>query len=118
MNGITNYPGIMEQITDNRAAVVEALRASLIVLHTDGWCQNVSQNPAGQRCINGAIFAVEDQPMLILEIARRAASLHLRAKHPGGEYYVSTWNDNPGRTFEEVEELLNSTIAWVETVQP
>ena len=74
---------------------------ALELLRRDGWCQRRGKNPQGQRCILGAIYDTD-----------RAFHFELMQNQPqGGFHPVAIFNDDPARTFAEIEAWFEERIA-------
>ena len=84
--------------------VIEDVLAEMArLLRVDGWCQGALVDDEGRRCLAGALLtatadlsdAMEDQVRVCVEEAL-----------PRGT--IAAWNDTPGRTVEEVLEVIAS----------
>lgn len=105
---------------NNAEDVYESLvDAKNLLRNGDGWCQNMavkydSQGVISAYCITGVLHRIH--------------SLRYMTNHGGSyndtrnaiatavdmpEYAISTWNDKPGRTYEEVAEAFDKAIKLV-----
>jgi len=75
-------------------------------LKTYGWCQGRLGDIPGPNCLNGALLycSMENRPTwdVIFDIWYRSGMNGLS---------IASWNDEPGRSFEEVEAMLERAIA-------
>lgn len=67
-------------------------------LKTTGWCQNILEDDEGRNCIMGAVNREARNAPEYEKFVLRL--FELTGSPP------TVWNDTPGRTFEEVLELL------------
>jgi hypothetical protein len=79
------------------------------VLRERGWCQH-SLSDGGRFCAEGAIREAVDGTLAKTSPLDRARGL--LKKHLGVKY-IAVWNDDPGRTKEQVIDALE-TAAWSE----
>jgi hypothetical protein len=84
--------------------VVEILSKARELLERGGWCQGTEYNYRGQRCLVGAVYYVAPT-----YLDARVAVAALQRETDGA--WPAFWNDKPGRTKEEVFELIDRVIA-------
>ena len=90
------------------------LRAARAYLVEHGWCQNESMNDKGQVCIDGAMqYSIGDtcSDVTGARYAATADSVYHALNYVGG--YIN-WNDQEGRTQDEVLALFDRAIAAAE----
>lgn len=79
-------------------------------LKTTGWCQGEFGGPEGPNCILGAAFQeASGDKEAFTRFANELASLLFQQEFYTdwfSEGTIEDWNDTPGRTLEEVLELL------------
>lgn len=107
--------------------VLEGTKKSLL---ERGWCQNRVQTPTGERCLlghlswwNGGLGSecyseenIKHRYWLSgYDMGRDFLINNLKKGSRGDAMVLSNWNDAPGRTKEEVLELLDKAIALCET---
>lgn len=63
-----------------------------------GWCQRSFTGPGGTRCLVGALISATTAPTSIHEVVQWIGFADVDK--------AIVWNDTPGRTKEEVMELL------------
>lgn len=68
------------------------------LLERDGWCQGKYWMDDGRCCLVGAAMRMGATPECWQELSRRTGVLH-----------PQYWNDEPGRTVEEVLAVLRGT---------
>ena len=73
-----------------------------------GWCQNVYTNGLGDVCIMGTLLQVVQWPDYL---EGRAKEVFPRLKKYLGVTRVDDWNDEPGRTKEQVVAALRGGAA-------
>lgn len=89
--------------------VPAVLTAAADLLEEKGWTRKVAEDSQGRHCLVGALFQV------ILNLPPNNGSIYYDAleavqqRLPGGR--VVNWNDNPGRTAEQVIALLRRVAA-------
>jgi len=89
----------------------EILNSAADLLEKDGWCQGYPNNALGQRCALGAIWDVEHygpeagqaEDLVRQLITKKRYGGTVSATYP---LAISTWNDQPGRTAQEVIAVL------------
>ncbi len=75
------------------------------ILREHGWCQGTIRDRQGRRCAVGAILMADLMVGAAFALPRSPyADLAMRKMLP--DQGVSTWNDEPGRTVEEVIEAM------------
>ena len=103
------------------ADTIQHLKEAQALLRRDGWQQGqwgpVPPEECGSRCVAGALQAVAGGPMrLDLEVRYHLQRTILLDCPPGDDMlYLTAWNDTPGRTEAEVHDLIDRTIARLET---
>lgn len=85
----------------------EFLRRAADVLEEDGWCQGRGTDGQGRHCAVGAMCSVAVDH-------GQATSVHLLPLRARLEGPLSDWNDEPGRTKEEVLALFRNTADELE----
>lgn len=88
--------------------ISEILRAAAARVR-QGWCRGLLYGPDGSVCARGAIWAVQKEMRLEAEMVVCRA-LHLPLS-------LAIWNDQPGRTQEEVARGLEQAADWWEAEQ-
>lgn len=95
---------------------IQVLRGTRGVLERSGWCQGRFTGPDGTHCLIGAISTAAGSDLEISaiddvheELRREIRSTGYGADHQF-EIAISKWNDEPGRTVEEVYGLLDRTV--------
>lgn len=103
--------------------VIEILKLGRDRLLIEGWCQNALIDPTGARCAVGAVMnyptlcpAMEEDTEHYEAVYALEKTLHTRGGYPGSPFSsnIVSFNNEPGRTKEEVVELFNDTIAMLE----
>lgn len=94
---------------------MSALQAVLLgaadVLERDGWCQGEGIDDDGRRCIVSALGAASGTGF---EGGRLWTESNLAVRRQlNNDELLSTWNDEPGRTIDEVTALLRATAEAV-----
>jgi hypothetical protein len=101
------------------AQVAADLRAAAEVLRRDGWTQEVFCDPStGSRCAQGAldaVYAPRERDGSYDESAEDAAYAQVCAVI--GTNRLISWNDEPGRTAEEVIAALEAAADAAEVDQ-
>lgn len=96
--------------TNPEPQVVKDLRAARAYLLEHGWCQGGNgTNEQGQVCIDIALYY-----SLARETSRYIAAYGVINKSLGlplGSCEYVKWNDAPERTFQDVLDLIDRTIA-------
>jgi hypothetical protein len=87
-----------------RRRVAEKLRAAADLLATNGWIQGAPSDKHDRYCMTGAINVVTDDAD-VYEDATEAVLDRL------GTPSIIWWNDQPGRTAEQVIAALRETAA-------
>jgi hypothetical protein len=88
-----------------RRRVAQKLRAAADLLATGGWVQCVTYS-LDRHCMVGAIAATPDtQDDQLYPVAVKAVSEHLGI----AGHHLARWNDQPGRTAEQVIAALRET---------
>ncbi|MFE7797029.1 hypothetical protein [Nocardia sp. NPDC057440] len=93
------------------ARSIEVLKSAKALLVLDGWTQGSYLNDEGRMCANGALYWVEGHYYSgsgkhLIETVREITN---------DQYIgVESWNDQPGRTVEEVLDMYDKTIARLE----
>ncbi len=82
------------------AETARILREAADLLETNGWCQGAFAI-GKRRCATGAINAV-------VASGEEALRAHRVVSRYVGAPLVSTWNDHPGRTSQEVMAALRA----------
>ncbi len=93
---------------DSGMKVIGALKNIRWVLLTNGWCQKHERN-MGQHCLIGAIKEERMHTCLVKEQAMENIESMVAPS------WISEWNDRPGRTVDEVFDLIDRTISFVQT---
>ena len=92
-----------------RTPLARRLIAAAMLLERDGWCQHVARDSLGRRCLGGAISGVGTLIPFSLDDSDRSVDVEnlLMAHAPFLiEKGVGGWNDEKGRTKEDVTHLL------------
>jgi len=120
----------MPPTTPTPTTVPDLLRAAHNELNHRGWAQNDYENPAGEVCLIGALnAAVAGDPIeepstpdgwRLLGGALNALVQQIAPFRSDEEFeyltgHVTTWNDTPGRTLDDVRALLTTTAAALDT---
>jgi hypothetical protein len=94
-----------------RRRLAEKLRAAADLLATNGWIQGAPSDEHDRYCMGGAVNVVTDDADVFVD-ALDAIVGHLDAivDHLG-TLSITWWNDQPGRTAEEVIAVLRETAA-------
>lgn len=80
------------------------LRSARRLLDRQGWCQfEYGLYSGGARCATGAVLTVGG-PSLNLDRINRLLGF-------GDNGWLTTWNDEPGRTKKQVLELFDAAIS-------
>ncbi len=93
---------------------LEVFEKAKALLETSGWCQGASENAEGQHCATDAICVaaghreIGDKPRG--DDSFCVASMNRFYKHTGLSSIVA-WNDNNGRTKDEVLATFDTAIA-------
>jgi hypothetical protein len=125
-------------VTPTPTTVPGLLRAARVELDRRGWTQHDYEADTGEVCLIGALnAAVAGDPIeepstpdgwrllggaldaLVQHIAPVRADEEFEYPEDLGYYladHVSTWNDTPGRTLDDVRALLTGTAAALDTV--
>lgn len=99
----------MGATTTAPATAADVLNAAADLIEENGWCQGWSEDSLGRHCTLGAVAAVgKPEPA---EVITNAVE-HLR--RATGVVGVASWNDEDGRTKEEVVETLRKAAALAE----
>lgn len=77
---------------------------TLDLLRQDGWYKGGSKSPDGKRCL---VRALDEAAPTAIEYEKAWMGIRALIDCPG----VAQWNDNPRRTFAEVEALLLQAMA-------
>lgn len=85
-----------------------ALRQAADLLVRDGWCQGSRRGPNGERFVSAAINRA---PLTVRAAAFDAMYRRIWATGPQS---LSDWNDQPGRTQDEVVDTLRSVADEIE----
>ncbi len=80
--------------------ISRTLRRAADMIERQGWCQGQWADKHGRVCIMGALGDTESDP------AAFCAACHRLSTHLGQR--LSMWNDEPGRTKDEVLAMLRS----------
>jgi hypothetical protein len=108
------------------AQVAADLRAAADVLERDGWTQGVYVANDGCRCALGAILGVvdpeADTPSWFADAEQQqrftfAADALIKAMDFNLGLYLVDWNDDPGRTADEVIAALRAAADQAEAQQ-
>lgn len=106
----------MTTLTNTEIATV--LCKAVAIIEDKGWCQHKLQDPQGRVCAYGAVAKALDLPIeRNVKLPSVSAEYYLVADYI--EEYVRVhlgkplgrWNDAPGRTKEDVVELLLKSIS-------
>lgn len=90
-----------------KSAIRVLRRARRLVARPDGWTQHTSLDRAGRVCAIGAIFG----PLgCVFDIRRYEAFEAVNMLVPPWLRTLSTWNDAPGRTQDDVVALFDTAI--------
>lgn len=84
---------------------VEILRQAKAELLRCGWCQHTARSAAGERC---AVAACGEWFQTVRDVFMRANKIQR------DDQSVAGWNDEPGRTPEEVLAAFDAAIALAE----
>lgn len=94
------------------------LRSAVAILDIKGWCQGKTFDNLGRCCAVGAIYWTEGHEMDVNGRDRLDAHLlvnsHLVNVLHCRSDGVDAWNDEPGRTKDEVCYELFATAKWIE----
>lgn len=93
--------------------IKDILNGAADVLDEKGWCQGRYQNDKGEYCPAGAMIHYADS-LLELE-GVKGVDIAMRILHDEVNNYVTSWNDKPERTKEEVISALRSAAQKVDT---
>lgn len=85
------------------------LRRGHKALTTNGWCQGQPQNAAGQVCLIGALWPIQEGWSDARDYLWNALSAAEQ-----DEWSLVGWNDAKGRTAAEVIDLYDRAIAQAE----
>lgn len=102
----------------------QVLIAALDAIKERGWCQRASSTPRGEVCLSGAInVATFGRPRAELDAKYRTPhqyDLNLRVRSlvlaeinrdSDYEWWMTEWNDHPGRKRREIRAILKAAIA-------
>lgn len=89
------------------SAVADVLLRAADVLETDGWCQLTGVDSKGRRCIVSALGLASGEGAGSGQLWAQANLAVLRQL--GNDLLLSAWNDERGRTADEVTALLRAT---------
>lgn len=92
----------------------QLLRNARHYLEEHGWIQNTLGHPGGPRCLLGAIFAVNHDHSITRSGLNRALGFSASHRTASHRTPFVAWNDEPGRTIEDVYALLDQVIAALE----
>lgn len=76
---------------------------ALKMLENTGWCQGVSCDADGRRCVTNAIMSASPSE---IPYAGSAMVNDIQCVIAGESQYLSWWNDLPNTTFDDVREAL------------
>jgi hypothetical protein len=104
---------------------IKTLRRAREILFEQGWYQGDLHGPDKESCLIGAIerarrirlaeFDFEEAPVRKeLEASLKPEVLAFFEDNEEGLYAIAAWNDAPGRTFDEVIDLIDLTIKRLE----
>lgn len=95
----------------------EVLVKARNLIDRQGWCKQMGRTPGGQHCLAGALTAVLEARWLFGEIP----DYHKVGEHPAGRrladlfgvepHRLWAWNDERGRTQDQVLAALDKAIA-------
>jgi hypothetical protein len=89
----------------------QMLTDALNLLNEKGWCQGARVNDLGQRCISGALeeaLWTELSGYTLDDYAN--ATTYLKQAADSEHQLISTWNDEGGRSFEDVQLAFKKAI--------
>ena len=91
-------------------AVADALDDAAGALEALGWCQGAFESVTGKRCALGAIEAAcKQQGAGYVDAHLQMAAEHQLGTHIGiGHFCIPKWNDQPGRTEQQVLDALRA----------
>lgn len=97
-------------------STAEHLRRAKTELLRRGWCRGVSLNDRGEVCVMGALACAVGESPTATNPYPRGAYGPARQVFMGaiGGACILTWNDESGRTPEEVLEAFEAAIALAE----
>jgi hypothetical protein len=99
----------------NDLQTARVLRAASIYLQTRGWIQYELGSNGGPRCMGGAICSATGLDEIAVKGSYDSDTiLHICAVLGFENFGVGRWNDQPGRTIEEVLDRLESTALALE----
>jgi hypothetical protein len=88
-----------------RRRVADKLRAAADLLAADGWIQGKLEDDQGRHCMTGALNAVTGDDQDVYFAVFRVVRDYL------GGLRLTWWNDEAGRTAEQVVAVLRETAA-------
>lgn len=83
--------------------VKDLAHATADILDRDGWCQFTFHSTDGQHCLSGALYWAVEQGFSSEESAKLRSFITTELDGP-----MTDWNDQPGRTKEEVTGFLRT----------
>src|SRR4051812_11113109 len=85
----------------------EILHRAADLLEEFGWCQKqLGSKELGQMCVFGALAEAADEFRVPTDILRQAIGQVTPSDEDGRWGHLTTWNDQPGRTRDEVVARL------------
>jgi hypothetical protein len=104
--------GATVTLKESFKAIKENLQAAAAIIRERGWCQNQGSDADGGCCLARALGEAERATGATGEFVLAAMScMHIRSL---GIKDAIKWNDTPGRTKEEVLELLERAAETAE----
>lgn len=110
---MTVLDDILEEI------IMEVLIRSRYLLESKGWIQHANLDLSGSHCLLGAVTTVigndADMQLFINVASALIQAMVDRGDHPHGIFshpatILTEWNDEKGRTFADVQDLLGRAI--------
>lgn len=91
--------------------VAKVLETAAEVINERGWCQGIYRKDSGEVCAIGALVTADCRLELGGQAYPRAVGAVSGAAHRLDPEVMSVveWNDRPGRTKDEVVQLLRDT---------
>jgi hypothetical protein len=86
----------------------EILRSAKELLIRDGWCQKLLVSPDGEHCIVGALGNSVHKHM---HRAYQCLEISIWGHCDNYRNSLTSWNDTPGRTVDEVLAKFDEAIA-------
>lgn len=107
----------IDQIEEDSVTDLEIaadLRSAADYLRTHGWTTGTYGLNGGARCLVGALVGPRLSTARLVEILPDLRALGLERAAWVSDAAATAWNDEPGRTLEEVLDRLESTATLLE----